>query len=262
MTKPGGRLKFLGDVVQTVVEDRGFAVVDVGPDFRFWTLSVFSRAGLTGHRLGGDTALAARTTATVSAYHATVLDALVASCATLFSENDIQLTFWQHCGIETIICLYMKCNLLTKAVTQSTYTHLWRWWVTAKTTSIQSVTIFPPKLWRCKPNMGAKERLFKQIEKFSSITWAAYPHPLSAKGFLLLLYKCVNCVSANRAILSGRLQILCSKSQSQIACYTLYLNAKAVIKLRDKASFYIATQKLACFLITVNKLSLHGGLRS
>ena len=51
MTKPGGRLEFLGDVVQTVVEVRGFALV-VGPDFRFRTLPGFSRAGLTGNRLG------------------------------------------------------------------------------------------------------------------------------------------------------------------------------------------------------------------
>ena len=189
---------------------------------------------------------------------------MVASCATLFSENDIQLTFWQHCSIEAIICLYMKCNLLTKAVTQSTYTHLWRWWVTAETTSIQSVTIFPP-------NYGGASRIWVQkkdfLNRLKSFHLLREPHTptLSVRRVFLLtilLYKCVNCVSANRAILSGRLQILCSKSQSQIACYTLYLNAKAVMKLRDKASFYIATQILACFLITVNKLLLHGGLRS
>ena len=104
-----------------------------------------------------------------------------------------------------------------------------------------------------------KKDFLNRLKSFHLLREPHTPTLSVRRVFLLtiLLYKCVNCVSANRAILSGRLQTLCSKSQSQIACYTLYLNAKAVIKLRDKASFYIATQKLACFLITVNKLSLH-----
>ena len=189
---------------------------------------------------------------------------MVASCATLFSENDIQLTFWQHCSIQTIICLYVKCNFLTKAVTPSSYTHMAV--VGHGQNYFYSIchNISPP-------NYGGASRIWVQkkdfLNRLKSFHLLREPHTptLSVRRVFLLtipLYKCVNCVSANRAILSGRLQTLCSKSQSQIACYTLYLNAKAVIKLRDKASFYIATQKLACFLITVNKLSLHGGLRS